>query len=180
MRAPGLALLPLFLSSPILAQAPHALLGFGVEAAHIRDNRTWTPGVAAQLGVEFPLSSERLALRLESGFYARDRYAFTGSLVSSVTHAAAALRLNLATAAFRPYVLVGLSYQRFMAFRSSPDGVGGFLRTGEAYYGAAGVFGVGVDRRVAGVRAFIEARTFVYAAPPAPRYLVPVTVGVSF
>jgi hypothetical protein len=183
MRAIGLLVLPLLFASPGRAQSPRPLVGIGIEAAHLRDNTAWTPGITAQLGLEFPFHSERLALRLEGGFFARDQYAFTGSAQSSTTHAALALRLNLATGGLRPYLLAGASYQRITALRVGLDGTGNALRTGLVSYAGAGLFGVGLDRQVAGVRAFVEARAFVYTAPAAQtfaRWMLPVTVGVSF
>jgi hypothetical protein len=183
MRTPGLAILSLLLAGPVAAQSPHPFIGLGLEAAHLRDNTTWTPGFTAQLGLEFPISSQRLALRLEGGFYARDRFAFTGGAQSSATHAAAALRVNLATGTLRPYLLAGFSYQRLSALRVAPGDQGGAVRTALASYSGAGLLGLGVDHRIAGIRAFIEARAFVYQAPASQTFanlLLPVTVGVSF
>lgn len=171
------------LAAPAVAQSPRPLLGVGVEAAHLRDNTTWTPGVTAQLGLEFPLGSERLALRFEGGFYARDRSDFTGASQSSATHAALALRVNLATGAFRPYLLAGASYQRVSAFRAGLDRLGNAMRTSLNSYAGAALLGLGLDRQVGALRVFVEARAFAYDPPTSQTFasfMLPVTVGVSF
>jgi hypothetical protein len=177
-------LLTLLLATPAVAQTPSPFLGLGIEAAHLRDNTTWTPGLAAQIGLEFPARAQRLAVRVEGGYFARDRYGFTGVLQSSTTHGAVALRLNLATGALRPYLVGGASVHRISAFQitASPT-PGAPLRTGRIFQATAGLLGLGIDHRLGGLRMFVEARAFIFTAPASRTFasvLVPVTAGVRF
>jgi hypothetical protein len=151
-------------------------VGGGLEFLTLRDGSRWTPGTTWQAGLQVQPPGSRVGLRAVGTFFnetaARRAQALTFGIDATY---------DLASDATRPYVAVG-GGMAWLYLSPSPTPLGSFavnapLETWSAFASVGG----GVQRRVAGLWLYMDARLHVFAngrgwAP----YILPVAVGVRF
>ena len=176
-----LVIIGLMLALPMTTQAQAerpvgVFVGGGVEALHLRDNTTFTPGLTVQAGFYLQPTGSRWGLRLMGTFYNRNgvRRTQSAGLALDAT-------FDLARGGTRPYLLAGAGAN--WLYIAAPPRLPGEprLEADDDWWSGSLGLGVGVRQRLAFVWLYAEARyTALTYGTGWGSAIVPLTLGLRF